>query len=405
MSGITNQFVVKGGKGENLFPSFHQLTTRMDENYQTAITYYQQRERIFEQVLAREGVSSAKAYQEMINKKVRDFQTKIIDVARARVIKQLEAGSTMKEVIAQAKSAKSTNDYEVAINDVITQGWGYRNGRTNQIVVGFREGFPFERWLEEHATSVDQEKKVNQFSQNIMRQLVGSVRNMAATVAKAGDIRSDIAIAANGQTIAKDTQFELKTIFNIEDFKNLENPGLELLNAILNSGDGVAGLTEDGYIFGFQVKAYDKSDSGRWQNSVPLARALQECFDSSNPNTWSSEYSTLYPYYFLSKYVLNIVNPVNIGTITKEGLEYNSEFLNHYRFYMEVTYDARLRQNRAPDDAPLDRGGGIEIHPKVVGTTVLLRQVKDGKKLTMLAERIKSRQRDISTKVLHAEYI
>jgi len=45
----------------------------MDENYQTAITYYQQRERIFEQVLAREGVSSAKAYQEMINKKVRDF--------------------------------------------------------------------------------------------------------------------------------------------------------------------------------------------------------------------------------------------------------------------------------------------------------------------------------------------
>jgi len=31
-----------------------------------------------------------------------------------------------------------------------------------------------------------------------MRQLVGSVRNMAATVAKAGDIRSDIAIAANG---------------------------------------------------------------------------------------------------------------------------------------------------------------------------------------------------------------
>jgi len=72
---------------------------------------------------------------------------------------------------------------------------------------------------------------------------------------------------------------------------------------------------------------------------------------------------------------------------------------------MEVTYDARLRQNRAPDNAPPDRGGGIEIHPKVVGTTVLLRQVKDGKKLTMLAERIKSRQRDISTKVLHAEYI
>jgi len=86
----------------------------------------------------------------------------------------------------------------------------------------------------------------------------------------------------------------------------------------------------------------------------------------------------MYPYYFLSKFILNIVNPVNIGVITLNGLEYTSEFLEHYRFYMEVAWG----WTRKYDPASEERGGGLEVmDPHVVGTTVMLREVKAGLKL------------------------
>jgi hypothetical protein len=49
-----------------------------------------------------------------------------------------------------------------------------------------------------------------------------------------------------------------------------------------------------------------------------------------NDRWWSLNYAGAYPFYYLSKYILNIVNPVNVGVITPKGLEYMSSFLSRY---------------------------------------------------------------------------
>jgi len=68
---------------------------------------------------------------------------------------------------------------------------------------------------------------------------------------------------------------------------------------------------------------------------------------------------------------------------------------------MEVAWGWTRKYNPAPDE----RGGGLEVmDPHVVGTTVMLREVKQGMSLQVQAQNIKSKQRDISRKVAWVTY-
>ena len=94
--------------------------------------------------------------------------------------------------------------------------------------------------------------------------------------------------------------------------------------------------------------------------------------DRSRKRTWSANYAVNYPIYVLSKYLINIINPINVATITPSGLEYTTEMLAKYRFYMEVSWDEPSSPDPSTGD---DRGGGVEVYPRIINKTVLMRLV------------------------------
>jgi len=50
-------------------------------------------------------------------------------------------------------------------------------------------------------------------------QVTGAIKNIAATTARRSDVRSDIAFTGDGSAIDGDTQFEMTSVLNIEDFR------------------------------------------------------------------------------------------------------------------------------------------------------------------------------------------
>lgn len=395
MSNVSNQFA-----NYATYPPYGRLQAEMDANYNTAINYYKQRERMFKQVLQANAIDSLQAYQEMIQEKINKFYNGIVSDAQ-KTITQAYLSGMMGET-QQAHKAKVSKGkpytYEMAVSDLVSQGYAYRT-HGGSVVAGSRMGFPFERWLAEGILTKEDEIQSYQQGKKLTTQLVGKIKNAAATTARAGDVRSDVAVMGDGSEIEAGAQFEMTSILNIEDFRSIadQNVGDILLDAILT---GQYGNIDANNLFGFQVKAYTNSDSTRWQQSVPLANSLNEIYGNGT-KSWSSNYAAMYPYYFLSKFILNIVNPVNVGVITLNGLEYTSDFLQHYRFYMEVAWGWTRKYSPAPDE----RGGGLEVmDPHVVGTTVMLRQVKQGMSLQVQAQNIKSKQRNISRKVAWVTY-
>jgi hypothetical protein len=121
-------------------------------------------------------------------------------------------------------------------------------------------------------------------------------------------------------------------------------------------------------VFGFQVKAYEKnSDDKRWQNAASIANQISQTFKNASTRTWSSNYAINYPIWYLSKFLINIINPVNIANITMGNIEYMNDFLSKYRLYMEVVWDYSTGRT-----ASAMRGGGEEVvNPHVPTVQVL----------------------------------
>lgn len=417
MSNITNQFVANGG---NLFPPYNQLNNKINENYSIAAAYYKGREEAFRSILAKQGVSSLEQYSKALSEKAKMFSSEIIAKAKDRIKKAFDAGMNLQQVKAAANerlgNAKSYS-FEVAVDDVIANtfsAYTVQHGpNAGNFDIKSAEGFTFERWMGLGIIPPELETETNKVANAVTLFVTGKIKNMAATVKGNYDIRSDLAATGSGRAVGDKEQFEMTSVLNIENFNDYspEEVGQQLLNAIISNNYGRIGAGgKDFDLFGFQLKAYEgSSDSSRWQQSQPLAAALNEIYAPSRgdpPVTWSSNYAALYPYYFLSKYVLNIVNPVNVGIITKDGLEYTSEFLDHYRFYLEVSWNWKIKHH---DPAPDYRGGGEEVaNISVMGTknstTVLLREVKKGLTLKYQGKYIKSSQRKIYKKVAQVTY-
>ena len=383
MSGITNQFIANDSK--RLFPPYNNLQSQMNANYKSAQTYYKAREKMFKKYLVNSAHITLEQFQEELNQKARSFNAKVVDEAKTRLLAALN-----EQPIPPLNPDNQT--YEVHIDELVKQGVAFhtKNGNSRAIV---REGFVFEKYLADRVLNNSQCQKLN----NCGLELVGAIKQIASTTSKKTAIRSDLAINTSNIPTS-DLKFELTTVLDIEDLSQF---GDDILADLL-----IDAITENGVsqnLFGFQVKAYDSSDGTRWMNSIPLANALNDIFDAANEEavTWSNNYAAIYPFYFLSRYLINIINPVNVGVITKEGMEYTSDFLDHYRLYMEVAWNWHKKN----PPAATYRGGGEEVsNVHVVGNTILMRQVTQGKRLALQAKNIRSSQRGIQKKVANVRY-
>lgn len=336
-----------------MFPPWAVLISQTEANYQSAIAYYTQRRAAFQKALVYEGKDIWDEYIQMLTDKSKQFLTFV----KNRAVKAISIGAYTEQ------DKKDDGIYSEYIEKIFQTRKIDKNGK------GFLNaaelGKAFETFLVDHAFDSEQFKQIQQMIENTMNYLVsqvGGVLQYAWSTGRRTDTRTDIALSKNGQI----GQMELEYALDIEVDPP---PGETMADYILQE---ISKSNVDLSVFGFQVKAYESgSDNKRWQNAANLAQQISNIFNEASTNTWSSNYVVNYPVWFLSKYLINIINPVNIANITMNGVEYMNDWLAHYRLYMETTWDHSTGRAANPV-----RGGGEEVvRPRVPSIQVLSSEV------------------------------
>ena len=338
-----------------MFPPYAALAAQTNENYKTAISYYSQRRVQFEAALARGGLELGKEYVELLAAKAKIFNDTVLNTA----MRAITQGSMSGQV------GPGNAEYEVPISEIYKAAYIGKDSKPH--LNTYKLGLQFEQFITNNALSSAQLQKASkaiEMAQNLALQHVGAISQKAWSTGISSDTRTDVALSSH--QITNDTLMELSSELDIEqDPLPGETAGDMILDAVSRAGIDIS-------IYGFQLKTYkSNSDDKRWQNAQAMADRITELFSSAGNRTWSSNYVVNYPTWFLSKYLINIINPVNIGNITLDGIEYMDEWLQHVRLYMETAWAKSTGRN-----ASGERGGGVEVlHPYIASRHVLIRQI------------------------------
>lgn len=332
------------------FPAYNKLAAQVNQNYSKAAAVYQQRQMAFKRIVFQNGQQAFEKWEKAINDQVKEFMNvrqKAFQVANA-----VNKGAV--------RGGKESVKYQVYLDEILegskikTNPTVYNIGR-----IAAASGIPFEKFLADNTLSQKQveaimstrDKAVEKGFSNLLNglQQTGAVTQVSALQTGQKDIRTDVALMTSKDTLG---QVELTSVI---DLHNLSAQAvIKQLETLADQG------ALDFTAFGFQVKTYQGDWTNRhWMGASVAADALESIF--KNGSTWGSNYAVLYAEWYLSRMIINIVNPVNIGVITGSGLIWMSDFLQHYRFLMTVIALPNS-PNVAYEDTP-ERGGGVEIFP------------------------------------------
>lgn len=344
----------------NLFPQYNQLNTLANQNYSVAKEWFSYRQQQFQQILIEKAQADISIFEEGINKKIQEFKKYVLN----NIHSAIEG-----EELNFSGNDRGASVYEVYINEIFSSSLSHWQ-------VNLKAGVPFERFMADNATSPSQLKAATQFKDrkiDEILQAVGQLSNISWATKSKSETRTDLVYSSTGGKASKDDQLELISEIDLENIREqLPVDGASLIEILLNTmnRDNV-NLT----LYGFQLKTYKDLNDKRWMNSAAIAerlRNLSELFSSQKP--WSSNYAAIYPTYYLSKYLINIFNPVNIGIITGTQLYWMTDILDQYRLYMEITWN----KPKNPKPAAEKRGGGLDVFPILVGDTILLHSLQGG---------------------------
>lgn len=335
-------------------PWYASLNNAINSAYSTAQAYYAQRENQFRKVVFNNSKQALKDFAKQLTATAKAYRPNVYDQVEAA----LNNGT-----LPHAPSA----EYEVDVQTLYNAAYGKKKG------LQFIAGEKFEYFLQDHIKLNNRQGQA--ISSHVVQQ-VGKVVNKAFTTSGAKDTRTDVAIGPG--IITKDTQMELTIGLDLHN-SELEALGTErkIVNALMRD------IVQNGVdlnVFGFQAKTYRGLSGMKWMTSQPFGSELRRIY--ANDKYWSSNYASLYSVYFLSKYVINIVNPVNIGIIYTGGFQFMSDFLERTRFYMNVTAKSIQKNEKGqPVRSSDERGGGYEIIPTVASNEIMMRTLSKGSQM------------------------
>lgn len=340
------------------YPGYKAMLDQTNTNYQIASAYYEQKQIAFQKALAKNSQDTYMSYIDSLIQASKDFNEHVL----TRMEDILKNGG--KYTAAQAKKDKDYGIYLKDLYDSRTRGEG------GKMWVNMKKaGYTFEQFMYDRAVSAEQAQRLlkapETACQRTYTQWLSNHQEFAATTGTKTWGRSDLAY---GSTVTGDTITELRDWIDIERTPPEEvSQGTFLLRTM-------AEQQVDQNVFGFQLKTYRTGhDDKRWQNSQVFADQITALMhDRKSKRTWSANYAVNYPVYVLSKYLINIINPINVATITPVGLEWTTDMLAQYRFYMEVSWTEPTKPGKANEE----RGGGVEVYPSILNKTVLMRQIK-----------------------------
>lgn len=154
--------------------------------------------------------------------------------------------------------------------------------------------------------------------------------------------------------------------------------------------------------FGLSLKIWKNPNNAEFATSSILQNMLNKQFYTVHPaygyrTTWEGQYAMDYTNYQLSKYLINIISPLNVAMVTGAGFIWMDEFLQNKLFFMHIQLNDVADSTRGPlaEGFPEITDPGIYIRAVAKGVNVFNYTISRSKK----TGRIWMRQRAIKTNI------
>ena len=358
----------------------------MAANYDATSRFYAQRQEMFVNNVLRQLEISEQEFNQELTIQL----TKYITLVRDRIIEAVErAGEDINQI---TMYPCIDDEFQIYIDEILPTLTS-----TNIRNVAAKIGQNFEQHipdLMQKAMKIAASKKGKVIDDgfNYLFSFLGDAMDKAAvTGGVAKQIRTDALIYSKGMKLDRSTgrlttdkgeiSQELQEWVSAKKQQYVHLSKIEALQDYLNL---------DAYGQNIKIWNYNslKSRSKEFASSKALRDRINETqsiYDSSKPQTWSTTFARTFVNWQISKDLINIINPVNTIFIAGNTVRSMSEVIDESTFYIKINPSSV----RKP--AKEQRGGGLETHPWIDSTSIMIR-AKNQTERILYQEKVQKRQ-------------
>ena len=333
------------------------LLNEINANYAATCAYYQQRQKMFQQVLKQQADWVLDSFEEQINESITNlWQQEIYQVLKDIYF---DKAKTVEQKITEVNTLFATDQFLPDYIKAISQ--------SNFYLFKGKMGLTFEKFIKEKIFNpyVD---TASAFANGHLQSLVsGAMTSLSSVTTGVKNIRSDLLVTLSDvsfekedgvlygknaqQSLPLELQRELKINWDnaFPSFDNeAETSDSGILNNFLNNGD----------FFGFSAKIYNADeDNKHFSQSAIIQKALNEVFwypyasngGSAKRHSWEIDYAETYVIWNLSRILRTIISPTTIAMIYGDKFMWMSNFLQSKVFYMNIAYQTQIKKHYAGD--------------------------------------------------------
>lgn len=328
------------------------LLNEINANYAAAVTYYQQRQKMFSRILQQQAGMTLDQFENQINEKIESvWQAEIYQVLKNIYF---DSNKNLEEKIAEVNTIFSTSEF---LPDYIEA-----MKKSNFYLFKGKMGLTFEKFIKSEIFKPYIET-ASAFANGHLESLVsGAFTSLSSVTSGVKNIRADLLISAEvefsktdgvlkGNNLPLEMQRELKINWDnaFPSFdKETETEDSGILNTFLSEGN----------FFGFSAKIYNaETDEKHFSSSSVIQKALNEVFwypyasngGSAKRHSWEIDYAETYVIWNLSRILRTIISPTTIAMIYGNRSMWISNFLQSKVFYMNIAYQTQIKKHYAGD--------------------------------------------------------
>lgn len=342
---------------------------RINSNYEVAKSYYQQRQENLRRIFTRDMEDATDSLIQYINLKIDEYEKDVSQKVYS-LLEKIDGNSWV--VPEQVVATLNDKQYNTSVENVLKFLSGGKSTIKSNQNIAAALGNEFEIFLENALMPEELEGQVSNIITNSLNSMLsgfsrtGSKTSTGWTVTRQKNIRPDIGLNMN--TTYKDSDGVLRLSGSNLSIELQEEFDLnEMLPEDITSNDILkAYLDSDSY--GFSLKIWKNGQNKEFAQSKVLQSYINQKFQEGRKRrkTWESTFTNEYVVWQISRLLINIIGPMNVGVMTGKEFIWMDDFLARRIFFMDVQLQA-LRKS--------SRGSGYEGFPELPSSAIKIRQL------------------------------
>lgn len=341
------------------------LQAEINQNYQAAQNYYFQKKMAFLRMAAMRADMEIQQVETNITRGMDDLIQQTWARINDTILENLDIGSGGKYKISGTFQKNVEENQEIEIPSWLIDR--IKNGMDSKNI--FSElGFAYEEFLEEAL----QEKAVS----------VGSagLNDVLALFTNTGDFTANSSVRMNNTFIRPDLatnltretaqKAELSVLFDISKYHNIMSgkaQDLEQYPKLL-----LEYLKSD--VFGISVKRWTNTTGVKKLTSASgIQQMINQEYQAALPHSWNFIYAYHTMLAIISRFLIDILGPVNIAYITGTGFEWATDFLSNALLFMNLYTEKQYKNN---EGRPYIASGNIYINNYAQGRSAAMLATK-----------------------------